>query len=333
MRHAALLLLAAATACVPAAPRESFAIPGHESAELAQSLGGTLFLDRPVGGIVRVSLPDHDLTVVRPFGGAGSGDAIYGVSGPDRKGRLVLLQPHVASRWTMRIDTVLKVVSTNGESVLLTRPGDPLWDDTMTHPALSWSGRVAVVSKSRSDGRRYRLIEHGNVEVWDLDTGAHQEFAVDAAECPPSWFPDGRRIAFAQVTRDGKSVNYRTLILDTESGTTTPLADGGFPVVSTDGRTVTVKRGREFALLDVASGASTPIRLPGTVFDPPFAVVDSRYVLYRARPTEGVAPQNEGLFSYGRAIKLVDVQTGRFATVFADISNLTDVTGVYAFKP
>jgi hypothetical protein len=314
------------------APVQPQTIPGPETPALLERLEGRVLVAKPLGELVEISIPAKSARTISPRAKRGtSPQPQASLSGPDRNG-VIAFTTDLGDRWT---EHAIRIVHPDGrEEQLLRRPGGILWHKAMSAIALAPAGgRIAFVSKTGEKLNNYRPLGIGRLELWEPERRAIRSLDLPAVDRPPSWFPDGVRLAY--VSLDTASSGPRVpvvFVVDVTTGERRVVGSGDHPTVSTDGRTILVHLpDGGTVLVDVATRAQRPVTIPGLVPRSPFAaanrvgpvlaLVDSRYVIYRALPTEGLpaslTTNNSPLVGPKRtqSIKLADLESGAFVTV------------------
>jgi Tol biopolymer transport system component len=125
------------------------------------------------------------------------------------------------------------------------------------------SQRISTFDASR-DGRSfaYAVDLGAGPHIWRLDPpGPPVQLTFDAAgEVAPKWSPDGRTIAFQRNPPASGEGEPELWQMGADGGAPHRLSAGiGTAAWLADGRRMVVQRGEQLALLDVASGAETPI--------------------------------------------------------------------------
>jgi len=182
----------------------------------------------------------------------------------------------------------------------------------------------------------------GSLEVWDIAHNTGRKTRLRAKDDGISWFPDGRRLACVTLAPraragnlplepDGYGAEYTrwdripcVTIYDTETGESRVLHAGQDPLVSADGRSIlALDREGHARRIDVASGDSIPVRLPGQRWSYEGSLLAYRdgMALYWALPTEGTdvryTKYNSPMVGPKEmlTIKIADLETGAFQTV------------------
>jgi Tol biopolymer transport system component len=189
-----------------------------------------------VAGIDAVRLQDlRKLAVRQPHDET---DAIYLLAGPDAEGWVAFVTDNMEAKTHS-----LKVIKMDGtgEEEVFTAPGDALWDNPMSTPALApRGGSVAFLTQPvRSFAPR---IESGPIEVWNIHTKKEQDTNIEALNRGLSWFPDGKHFTYVQVQPGEPEMVY---ILNVENGERKLLHTGRNAMVSTDGESVLVNTAEE----------------------------------------------------------------------------------------
>ena len=313
-----------------AASTASGAIRESETPGLRGQLTGSIVTVKPVGGIVAFDLPTLQSREVRPANAGRS--AVQSVSEPDGQGRVAFVDGNTADRTYS-----IRILHDGSEQLLLTGAGDPLWDNAISPVSLAPAGgRLAYVAQPPENAnRKFQALIQGPLRLWDSAAQSVRDLPATAAGERPSWFPDGRRLAWVSPAMPGHEPEPVVHVLDTQTGSDTILATGHLPLVSSDGQTVLVTRGRSFelVLVNVATRAEQKIaRAHG--MGTPIALFDSRYLLYKGRPTAGAATgttiNNSPLVGPKAmlAVKVMDLQTMEFATLIPLIDPRSSVTAM-----
>jgi WD40-like Beta Propeller Repeat len=239
-------------------------VPGPESKDLLKQFTG--YVVRSDGKeILTVSLPDLKETVMRPVRAENADDfpSIHALSGPDSDGRIAYIEDHSEKHRLkfIRIDGT-------GDTTIFSRSGSALWAESAAgkgeigaNLALApRGGRVAFLSALSDKQMPGALLSQGTIEVWDLVKKQRLATKANAIDEPMTWFPDGRRLAFARfvdrtaLPKTGIKVHellqgdymrdWKELpavhVLDIESGHTEVVSLGSIPVVSADGKSLFV---------------------------------------------------------------------------------------------
>lgn len=337
-----LFLLGAAAVIVTAIAcrgREESSLPtldGPEAEDQVSRVSGYIVMDRPVGGMVALSLPDRKEVVLRPEG-TGQG-TVHSVSGPDGEGRIVYVENHMVEKF-IRLKT-MRIPGTD-DTVIFERPGDALWQHVIGSPALAPEGGLVAFVWNATPG--YAPGITGPLEIWDLTTKRGRKTGVTAADEGLAWFPDGQRLAFVELLREREAqliapgspefaVDYRIKggtpvisMLDLTDGARTRVHIGIAPLVSPDGTAILMKdaAGRWWSL-DLASGSAERASWPGD-WRGPIAWIADDLLLYWGLPTSGSLVRHT---EFGSPLvrrqsmgdlKLSVLGTGRFQTVIQGI--------------
>jgi hypothetical protein len=211
-------------------------VAGPETNDLINRATGCVVVDHPVAGIDAVRLQDlRKLAVRQPHDET---DAIYLLAGPDAEGWVAFVTDNMEAKTHS-----LKVIKMDGtgEEEVFTAPGDALWDNPMSTPALApRGGSVAFLTQPvRSFAPR---IESGPIEVWNIHTKKEQDTNIEALNRGLSWFPDGKHFTYVQVQPGEPEMVY---ILNVENGERKLLHTGRNAMVSTDGESVLVNTAEE----------------------------------------------------------------------------------------
>ncbi len=307
-----------------------------ETPALRERIAGTLVYTEPVGGIRAIDLTTLNPKIIRASSAGHS--AIHTLSEPDAEGGIMFVSGVVSSSRTYTVH----LAKGGKEQVLFSGPGDPLWDNAISPISLAPKGGKAafVAQPLENAGKQFRQLTTGPLRIWDFSTASLRDLGISAVGERPSWFPNGRMLAYvadaaASTPQDTRPSETLVRLLDTATGESTLLAPGRMPLVSSDGRTVLIARGRNFELVltDVKNKTERVIRRShglGT----PIALVDSRYLIYKGKPTPG-APTGETNNNSPlvgpkpiMAIKLLDLENGQFTTLIPLIDPRRSVTAL-----
>jgi len=314
-------------------------VPGPEAVGLVDAFEGHILMDRPVGGLVSVSIPSRAETELRVPGQASG--TIRSVSGPDERGRIVYIENHMLAK---RHRLVVADVRGGPERVVFEHEGDALWGNRIgDYLALSPdSGLVASVmnmsATSMSNPDAY--LKRGTLVLWNIEDGTQLDLELTALEDRLSWFPDGERVVYVDLVPRWEALQLAAgsldlvedlpgweevqvvHVLDVETAETRAVSVGQHPLASVDGRSVLIENyaGRRL-LVDVETRRAVPVDLPGITRLGPIGFLDEKHVLYWAYPTEG----NEERWTEHNSplvgkksmltLKLAEWNTNRFETV------------------
>lgn len=244
--------------------------------------------------------------------------------------------------------------------ILFTRPGDALWDHVIgEYLTLTPDGeRVAYVRDAQGTQFPGAYLMEGLIEILDIRTGKTTQPRIRALDQGICWFPDDRRLAYVQAIpaastpalaagEDGFGSTFAgwdripvVHVLDTQTGQTRKVHVGWTPRASTDGRQLMVEDmvsdgGTQWVsrrrLVDLQSGASKPVTLPGAVGSV-LALKPDGTVLYWALPTAGTplrSTRNNSPLVGAKpmlTLKVGVLNTGRFQTVVPYIDPRTRAT-------
>lgn len=261
---------------------------------------------------------------------------VHALAGPDRDGRLAIIEDRLFSQPPTHR---LRVLSLRDDSVvtLFDRPGSALWDDKIgEHIALSATdGLIAVVTTLRRAQMRSpdALLREGQLEIWDLGSRKVVHTLDDVLDDSMSWFPGGKRLTFAKLTRrrtltPGQNDDFgmweRAPVVYMWDFATEPVVVGlgWHPVVSADGETILASGFEEHPhLLDANTGTVRDVEWPARYSTSSVLAVLKSEVLFHGLVTEGAdrawATTGSPLASRPqlRPIKVAEFNTRRFATL------------------
>ncbi len=312
---AALLMLQ--LGCAAAA---SETVEGPESPELVATLDGSILIDE-AGRILSVSLPDQSSHVVYepPSTADGMGPTVHSLSGPDQEGRIAYVLDHyfVEDKKDRRHQLKTIRVDGTGDAELFSRPGSAMWATSAAgkgeighHVALSPTGaRIALISRTFGRQMTGALLTLGQVEIWNAVEKAQEDAEVVALDEPMSWFPDGKKLAYAALVKrdelpadapglDRFGVYFGEIwdeipaifVYDLETKASRFVHVGWRPVVAPDGQSLLIAGWQDetYSLMrfDLASGTSSPITVPGIVGDV-IGISRDNLILYVGLPTTG----------------------------------------------
>jgi hypothetical protein len=329
------------------------ALPGPETPGLSAKWHGVVIRDEPVGGILAMDLPSRTVRTIKPASVLG----LDQLAGPDRNGWIVYCYTsgynsaattQVRTFWAIRVDGA-------GDHALFRRTEPIAFDAMGGQMALSPVGHhlafvtdLSGVQMTKPDA----WLESGNLQVWNISTKAGGSVGITARDSALSWFPNGRRLAYAALVPNrwagslaaspdgfGKSWDRwprvpAAHILDVKSGKVRFVCIGDDPVVSLDGKAVLVRDyDSRLRMVNVATGAWRPVQLPGQAWSYSKSVIafKGNSFLYWAVPTAGTAPKatknNSPLVGpkWMLGLKVADVSTGGYETVWQDLDPRRDV--------
>ena len=354
-RLVVLSALAGLALACPRDPQEVAGVPGPESPELDARLAGYVVMDRPVGGLVAISLATSEERILRPQG-QDSG-TIHSVSGPDASGRVAFVENHMVAERHL-----LKTITLEGkdEQVVFEREGDALWshngDEIGDHLALSPEGGLAafVENLERIQMRKpSALLGRGQLAIWDVAAGAPVQVEVRALDFPLAWLPGGRKLAYADLVpreaglellqshaeTDGtfgqEFAQWEAIpalfVYDLDTRTARAVHVGTRAAATPDGRALAVV-GFEPAwrLCALEGQGCRGLLAPGNMGA--IAFVEPNLLLYRAPHTEGAelrwTEHNSPLVGPKpmRSLKVADIDTGQFRSVVPYVDPRTSIS-------
>lgn len=344
----ALAFLAGGCSSGPGYP-PSF-LPGPETPGLASRWNGVIIHDEPVGGIVAMDLPAFTTRTVRPSGASAA--PVERLAGPDHDGWVAYVDStdydFEANLYTQRFNAV-RLDGTGNHVVFKRRLTTGSFNALGEHMALSPTGHHLAFITDYSGVQMTRpdaWLQSGQLQVWDIVKGTGGPVGITARDSSLSWFPDGRRLAYAALVPNtwagklasapdgfGKAWNGwpripAVHIFDVKTGDRRLLCLGDDPVVSLDGRAVAVRDyDSNMRVVDVATGGARPVHLPGQQWSYTKSVLafQGDEFLYWALPTAGTAPKtttnNSRLVGpkWLLCIKAANVSTGKYETVWPDL--------------
>jgi hypothetical protein len=347
------ICLLAGCATRPAYPPET--LPGPETLGLAARWRGVIIRDEPVGGIIALELPSLTERTIRAPDAIRP--AVRMLAGPDREGWIAYTDHWDydlnAERYSLRFRAIR--LDGTGDHLLFSRRLPMGSFNAMgDHMALSPGGRhIAFISDytgvqmTQPDA----WLTSGTLEIWDTTKSTGGPVGITARDGALSWFPDGRRLAYATLAPRGEAGDLAAAdgfgaawehwprvpavhILDLKTGKGVFLCVGDDPVVSQDGESVMVRDyDARMRIVDAATGRWKPVKLPGQAWSYTKSVVafQGDSVLYWAVPTVGAplrtTKDNSPLVGpkWMLTLKTADLKTGRYQTIMEGLDPRRDV--------
>jgi len=328
-------------------------IPGPETQGVSADLHGLLLFDRPIGGLIGVSLPSNEEIVIRPPGG--SPGIVHSVSGPDHQGRIALIENHMTDKRHL-----LKVYRTNGEelSTIFERKGDALWGDEVgDYLALSpVNGNVAMVVNAQpvQFHNPDAYLKFGSLEIWNIDTKEKLKISQGALDQGLSWFPDGKQLAFVDLVeqKEFTSTHQRDIppqigyakkiikwhkvpvvsVINIETGEIRRLSPGWEPVVSDDGSQIIIGDYENNRVVFSSTGLFIKSITPPGLVHLGIIYFNQTKILYWGLPTEGtnqkITTNNSPLVGPKPmyTLKVAELESGKFETVIPYIDPRRDLS-------
>lgn len=328
-------------------------INGPESRGISTDLKGTLLFDRPVGGLVSISLPTKDEKIIRTPG-ASSG-SVHSISGPDHDGRIAIIENHMTENRHL-----LKLYQSNGKelSSIFERQGDALWGNEVgDFLALSpVKGYVALIVNAPGVQLRNpdAYLHYGNLEIWDINKKEKLPIKQGALDYGLSWFPDGKHLAFVDLIDKGEAaaVHRETTppqnkygqtnlkwhrvptvsIINVDTGKVRRIFVGWRPVVSEDGKQILAGDfDNNWVIFSSTGSFIKSIDLPGLIR---LGVIyfDLNKIFYWGLPTKGAelkATKNNSPLVGPKpmyTLKVAEIETGKFETVIPYIDPRRDLS-------
>ncbi|MHB8882791.1 MAG: TolB-like translocation protein [Thermodesulfovibrionales bacterium] len=317
-------------------------IPGPETKGISKDLNGTLLFDKPVGGLVSISLSSKKEKLIRNPGE--SSGFVHSVSGPDINGRIAIIENHMENERHL-----LKIYEMNNDTVstIFERKGDVLWGDAAgDYLALSpANGYVALVTNTSSVQLRGPdvLLKYGTLEIWDIKTKNKLSIECRALDDRLSWFPDGKHLVFVDLlnqnvanklylTKDSTNKRYgksnlqwprvpTVSILNIETGDVKHLFIGWSPIVSEDGDAIMMgDHDNNWIIFYLNEAIIKPVYPPGITWFGALHLTHNT-VFYWGLPTEGTelktTENNSPLVGPKPmyTLKVAEFETGKYETV------------------
>ncbi len=316
-------------------------ISSKESLGLSTDVKGILLFDRPVGGLVSISLPSKEENIIRTPG-ASSG-TVHTVSGPDNKGRIAVIENHMKEDHHL-----LKVYQIDGQelSTIFERKGDALWGDEIgDFLALSPEhGYVAMVVNA--PGVQLRdpdvYLHYGNLEIWDINTKELLPISQGALDYGLSWFPDGKHLAFVDLIdqSEASEIHHESIphknyaqtnlkwhkvpmvsVINIETGIIRPIFVGWRPIVSDDGKQILAVDFDNNWVVFSPDGSFIKFIEPPGLISPGVIYFNQNKIFYWGLPTKGTylktTKNNSPLVGPKPmyTLKVAEFETGKFETV------------------
>ena len=311
---------------------------------LTAGLEGAIYVDVPVGGIARLDLARtaSGLVAIRPSGRG----AVIAIGTPSHEGATAFLTAAEGGgrRYAVRI------LSGGSERLSVEGDGDPLWDRPLVGLAMSPDGSALAYVQQHQPGTKHTPLNVGRLVVREVRPGeerpdanpADNEWVRHALGQRVGWFPDSERLLFAAAGPEGRSLKPAVppaaqpdpmiCVLNRRSGSIATVTRGHSPVLSREGKSVLVARGKSYSwgLVELPSGRARRIDpIAGLVR--PVGLLASRYVIYvgasSAGAPDGYTLNNSPLVGPKRmlSLKLADLQTGAFQTLLDGVDPRREV--------
>ena len=317
-------------------------VPGLESKGLSKNLKGELVVDKPVGGLISISLPNKEEKAIR-IPGASEG-TVHAVSGPDKEGRIAIIENHMVDDFYL-----LKIYQTdfNAPTTIFKQKGDALWGDEIgDFIALSpTKGLVALVANLSAIQLHNpdAYLKYGYLEIWDTNLKRKVPIQQQALEEKLSWTPNSQQLIFVQLLDQAEAAalhrqKFKTpsdygktdlqwqrvpvvSSLNLESGRVSRIFIGQRALVSKDGKEVVMRDyDNNWAIFSIEGDFIKFISPPGITR---FGAIyfDKEKILYWGLPTEGsellVTENNSPLVGPKPmlTIKVAELSTNRFETI------------------
>lgn len=334
-------------------------VPGPETKGISKDLNGTLLFDKPVGGLVSISLPSQKEKYIRKPNETACDESlgvVHSVSGPDINGRIAIIEDHIVKNRRH----LLKIYEMNNDSVstIFERKGTALGGDAAgDFLALSpIHGYVALVTNTSSVQLRGPdvLLKYGTLEIWDIKMKNKLSIECKALDIGLSWFPDGKHLAFVDllnrdvtnklyITKDTPNKRYgksnlqwprvpTVSILNVETGNVKNLFIGWRPVVSEDGDAIMMgDYDNNWIIFYLNEAIIKPVDPPGIIRLGALHLTRSK-VFYWGLPTKGTELKATKMHSplVGSkpmyTLKVAEIETGKFETVIPYVDYRTKIS-------
>ncbi len=318
---------------------------GIESKGVSDGINGTLVFDKPIGGLISISLLSKKETIIRvPNESYG---IVNATSGVDDNGRIAIIESH-------RKQHFLKIYDTNGQelSTVFEKPiNAPYFKYLSLSPV---NGYVAhVVNRETSvvgKGNSREILYYGELEIWDTKTKKKLSIKHDALDKGLSWLPDGKHLVFVDLIDRKESIelfrknnfpkdlvqdifrskkyagNYKTWpkvpvvsIINVETGDVRRLFRGWRPIVSENGKQILAGNANNWTVYNLDGNFVKFTRPPGIMYNGAVAF-NQTHILYWGLPTEGseLRSNNRNSLAGPRqmyTLKVAEFETNRFETV------------------
>lgn len=317
-------------------PPRFITVPGPETIGMKNSFHGSILMERPVGGLVRYTLPNLEEQFIRTPGiETQQKGIVHSVSGPDNLGRIVYIEGHQDTH-----NLKVKNLTNGTENTIFTRPGDVLWVKAVGKElSLSPVGGLVAVLFNGS------FHKEGDITIWNIESHQQLPVKIRGVDRGFSWFPDAEKLVYVKLLpketvlnlltsgsismagsdKEIQNANYPIPVVyqfDLNTGLSTPLSIGMKPLVSNDGKYI-ISKSLDYSWVhyDISSKIFQKIVMPGMINDGPIALLDANHVLYWSFPTEGtitkMTTNNSPLVGKKQmlSIKIANMKTLQFETL------------------